>query len=485
MKKKMIFVKPALVASTFALALMAVPAASAGTMILSIGDGSSVTISPTGAETYTGSCVGGSCAGTVVIQPGQLTWMGSIGTFNGTITGTSGQASTEAQLDVLVSGLTTGATGDTLTVKWTDVGFTLGVTPADMNIVGGGLGVQSFSSYVDTTNAPFGMGTLVATTTTGTVTGPGPSKSPFSMTDVATLTLPAGVGTNGVLPPDSLDFLFNDAPAPLNLDCSSLAAGLVGTPYSANLVASGGIMPYTYSIIGGSISPLTLSNMTTGAITGTPTVAGTLSFTAQVVDSSGVAAINTASSACTITVTTPNKTPPPSIGADDTATIGFWHNKNGQAVILALNGGPTSTALGNWLASNFPYLYGAHSSNNMAGKSNTTVAALFLTFFGEGGQKTDAQILAGALASYVTSSTLTGSTKSVGFGFNNSPGGTGAKGINVGSNGTAIGLSNNTVYSVLQLLNQVNVDMQNGTYAAAANAFNVIFSNINQTGDIS
>ena len=152
---------------------------------------------------------------------------------------------------------------------------------------------------------------------------------------------------------------------------------------------------------------------------------------------------------------------------------------------MALNGGPSSTKLGNWLASNFPYLYGAHSSNNMAGKSNTAVAALFLAFFNEGGQKTNAQILAGALASYVTSSALTGSTKSVGFGFNNSPGGTGAKGINVGGYGTAIGLSNNTVYTVTQLLNQVNLDIQNGTYNAAANAFNVIFSNINQTGDIS
>ena len=172
------------------------------------------------------------------------------------------------------------------------------------------------------------------------------------MTDVEVLTLPALVGTN--MPSDSIDFLFNDAPAALALDCSSLAAGVVGTPYSANLVASGGISPYTYSITGGSISPLTLSNMTTGAITGTPTVAGTLSFTAQVVDSSGVAAINTASSACSISVTTPNNTPPSSIGSDDTATIGFWHNENGQGVILALNGGPTSTKLGNWLTFKLP-----------------------------------------------------------------------------------------------------------------------------------
>ena len=482
MKNKRILANISLAVSTFALAFIALPAASAGTMKLVIGDGSSVTISPTGVESYTGSCVGGSCAGTVTILPGQLTWTGSIGTFTGTVTGTSGQATTEAQLDLLTSGLTTGATSDTITISWTDVGFTIGVTPANMNVVGGGLGTQSFSSYVDNGNAPFGTGTLVNTIAGGSASGPGPSSSPFSMTDVAVLTLPAGVGTN--FPPDSLDFLFNDAPAPLAVNCTGLAAGLVGTPYTGSVVASGGIPPYAYSVTAGSLTPLGL-NISTGAITGTPTVAGTLNFTAQVVDSSGAAAINTATSACSILVTTPNNTPPTPIGSNDTATIGFWHNKNGQAVILALNGGPTSTKLGNWLASSFPYLYGAHSSNNMAGKSNTTVAALFLTFFGAGGQKTSAQILAGALASYVTSSTLTGSTKSVGFGFNNSPGGTGAKGINVGSSGTAIGLSNNTVYSVLQLLNQVNVDVQNGTYSAAANAFNVIFSNINQTGDIS
>ena len=288
------------------LALIAVPAASAGTMILAIGDGSSVTISPTGVETYTGSCatVVGSCAGTVTILPGQLSWNGTIGTFTGTITGTSGQAAALANLDLLVAGLTTGATSDTLTIKWTDVGFTIGVTPANMNIVGGGFGTQSFTSYIDNGNVPFGTGTTVATIPGGSTSGSGASSSLFSMTDVAVLTLPAGVGSG--MPPDSIDFLFNDAPAPLTLDCSSLAAGLVGTPYSASLVASGGIGAYTFSITGGSISPLGL-NMSTGAITGMPNVAGNLNFTAEVVDSSGVAAINNVSSSCSIIVTTPKR----------------------------------------------------------------------------------------------------------------------------------------------------------------------------------
>ena len=51
-----------------------------------------------------------------------------------------------------------------------------------------------------------------------------------------------------------------------------------------------------------------------------------------------------------------------SVSKGDTATIGYWHNKNGQALINALNGGPTSKTLANWLATQFPYLYGGNSA---------------------------------------------------------------------------------------------------------------------------
>jgi len=161
--------------------------------------------------------------------------------------------------------------------------------------------------------------------------------------------------------------------------------------------------------------------------------------------------------------------------------MGFWHNKNGQALILSLNGGSSATALANWLATQFPYLYGVHSSNNLTGQSNTTVAALFMTFFGQTGQKTSAQIMSGALASYVTNSTLAG-TNGVQYGFNSSTSGTGSKTYNVGTYGSAMGLVNNQSYTVLQLLQQANLTMANGTFNA--NAFNAVFNGINTTGDI-
>jgi hypothetical protein len=107
-----------------------------------------------------------------------------------------------------------------------------------------------------------------------------------------------------------------------------------------------------------------------------------------------------------------------------------------------------------------------------------------MTFFGEKGQKTDAQILGAALACYATSSTMNGSALPSKYGFNISATGTGTKLFNVGIDGTGIGLLNNTSYTVLELLQRVSATIQNGTYASDVNSFNDIFSNINQTGDI-
>jgi hypothetical protein len=66
----------------------------------------------------------------------------------------------------------------------------------------------------------------------------------------------------------------------------SLPNATVGTPYGATLTATGGLPPYTWSIISGSLPPgLVLDS--SGNITGTPTVAGTYNFTVQVVDPLG------------------------------------------------------------------------------------------------------------------------------------------------------------------------------------------------------
>lgn len=166
----------------------------------------------------------------------------------------------------------------------------------------------------------------------------------------------------------------------------------------------------------------------------------------------------------------------------DTATIGFWHDKNGQALIDSLNGGPTSTDLGTWLAINFNSLFG-----NLNGQPNTAVKAQFLLDFDTPGLqgKTYAEIMGTAWACYVTSSTLAGGTMATGYGFNVSPGGIGDKLYNVGSNGAAIGLSNNESYTVMDCVLAANANCSGGVInPAALNALNVIFDGINSRSDI-
>jgi Putative Ig domain len=62
----------------------------------------------------------------------------------------------------------------------------------------------------------------------------------------------------------------------------------VGTPYTANCTASGGTAPYSWSIVSGTLpAGLVLTpNGTTATVSGTPSAAGTYSYSVQVTDSS-------------------------------------------------------------------------------------------------------------------------------------------------------------------------------------------------------
>jgi len=65
----------------------------------------------------------------------------------------------------------------------------------------------------------------------------------------------------------------------------SLPASSVGSAYSRTLAATGGTLPYTWSVISGSLPAGLSLDPATGAITGTITASGTPTFTVQVTDS--------------------------------------------------------------------------------------------------------------------------------------------------------------------------------------------------------
>jgi hypothetical protein len=72
---------------------------------------------------------------------------------------------------------------------------------------------------------------------------------------------------------------------PLNIPAQTYPTGTVSVPYSAQAVATGGAVPYTFAVIAGSLPPgVNISNL--GVFSGTPTASGTYSFVIQVTDSS-------------------------------------------------------------------------------------------------------------------------------------------------------------------------------------------------------
>lgn len=111
---------------------------------------------------------------------------------------------------------------------------------------------------------------------TGTPNAAGTTALTFSVTD----------SNNVITQTSSLNLTIAPAaPPPLAITTPSLPSGTVGATYSTTLQASGGTPPYTWSISSGLLPAWASLNTSTGAITGTPNVSGTTSFTAQVTDS--------------------------------------------------------------------------------------------------------------------------------------------------------------------------------------------------------
>ena len=75
------------------------------------------------------------------------------------------------------------------------------------------------------------------------------------------------------------------AASPPNIATMSLPAGTVGQTYSAQLNATDGISPYTWSLLPSNSLPPGLSLSSSGLISGTPTTTAISSFTVQVADS--------------------------------------------------------------------------------------------------------------------------------------------------------------------------------------------------------
>jgi hypothetical protein len=87
----------------------------------------------------------------------------------------------------------------------------------------------------------------------------------------------------------------------ITVNPATLPNGTVGTPYNQSVSASGGTSPYAFSVSSGALPTNLILNSATGAITGTPTAAGTFTFTITATDATGCSG----SRQYTMTITSP------------------------------------------------------------------------------------------------------------------------------------------------------------------------------------
>jgi hypothetical protein len=71
---------------------------------------------------------------------------------------------------------------------------------------------------------------------------------------------------------------------PVTIDTAALPYGVVDTTYLATLAAEGGVPPYAWSLVGGTLPAGLSLNTNTGTITGTPGIIGTYNFTVRASD---------------------------------------------------------------------------------------------------------------------------------------------------------------------------------------------------------
>jgi hypothetical protein len=83
------------------------------------------------------------------------------------------------------------------------------------------------------------------------------------------------------------------ADTPSILTTSPLLQGTAGTPYTQIFSASGGTRPYTWVVSVGSVPPGVTLNSSSGTLSGTPSTAGTFSFTVTVTDAAKQSALKT------------------------------------------------------------------------------------------------------------------------------------------------------------------------------------------------
>jgi hypothetical protein len=231
-----------------------------------------------GTEPYTWDIAGGSLPNGLSLAPatglisGTPTTAGTF-TFTVMVTDSSAPAQTETavfNIKIEPPGGTLQITSDSVLPAGTEASaYSVGLTAVG--------GITPYSWTLTSGSLPAGLN---LNSSTGEISG-----IPTVDVTCAFTVQVSDSGTPGQTDSKSFSLTINPIP-PLQITTSSpFPEGTVATPYSVILTATGGIAPYSWSLLSGSLPDGLNLNTSTGKISGTPTVDSTFNFTVEVTDS--------------------------------------------------------------------------------------------------------------------------------------------------------------------------------------------------------
>ncbi|GLQ86469.1 putative Ig domain-containing protein [Dyella flagellata] len=208
-------------------------------------------------------------------------------TMTDSSTGTGAPFSTTANYSLTVNASTITLTPATLTSGMVSTSYSAQLSAR------GGIGPYSFS--VTSGALPAGLSLSSSGALTGTPTAAGA----FNITVTAT-------DANSFTGSQAYTLTIGAPTVSLNPTSSTLPTATAESAYTQSFTASGGTAPYHYAVSTGSL-PAGLSLSNTGALSGTPTVAGAYTFSVTATDSStGTGAPFTATRSYTLNINAPS-----------------------------------------------------------------------------------------------------------------------------------------------------------------------------------